>query len=92
MNQQQNTQPEKVASPTGSSGMTVGTILYLVFSILIGILYCYGAARLSYNKYGSIGWAIIAFIFAPFYYPIYGIFLSTPVSTGILGAARRLKR
>jgi hypothetical protein len=45
-------------------------------SILFYILYSYGAAKLSYDKFGSIGWAVLNFFFAVFYYPYYAIFLS----------------
>ena len=81
------TQPSEQPKPNGMPPMAIITT---VVSITIGVLYSYGAARLSYNKYGSIGWAIIAFIFAPIYYPFYGVFLSTPVSTGLLGG-RKMK-
>jgi hypothetical protein len=86
------TQPmEQPKEQPKSNGMSTMAILTTVVSITIGVLYSYGAARLSYNKYGSVGWAILAFIFAPLYYPFYGVFLSTPVSSGIFGSARKMK-
>jgi hypothetical protein len=42
-----------------------------VVSILFSIIVAYGAAKLSYDKYGSFGWALLAFIFAPVYYVYY---------------------
>ena len=58
-------------------------------SILFYILYSYGAAKLSYDKFGSIGWAILDFIFAVFYYPYYAIFLSGPQQQSAIGGRRR---
>jgi hypothetical protein len=46
-----------------------------------------GAAQLSYAKYGSVGWAILDFFFAAFYYPFYAFFLNTPTAT--MGGRRR---
>lgn len=66
------------SSPKQSTGMSVMSIIYSVISAIIGITYCYGAARLSYTKYGSIPWAIVDFIFAPIYYPFYAVFLHNP--------------
>jgi hypothetical protein len=40
-----------------------------------------GAAYLSYQKFGSMLWAVVDFIFAYFYYPYYAFFLaSTPTA------------
>ncbi len=49
-------------------------------SLLFLLIFSYGAAKLSYDKYQSIGWAILNFFFATFYYPYYAIFLSGPQS------------
>ena len=49
-------------------------------SFLFLLIFSYGAAKLSYDKFGSIGWAILDFFFATFYYPYYAIFLSGPQS------------
>ena len=71
-----NTNPEIVTYGLVSSA--------LVF--IFGFLYCYGAARLSYNynlytnnKEFAILWAILCFFFPATYYPFYAIFLD-PVS------------
>jgi hypothetical protein len=58
-----------------------------IASILFYIVFGYGAAKLSYDKFGSVGWAILDFIFATFYYPYYAIFLSGPTSS--FGGRRR---
>lgn len=50
-----------------------------------------GAASLSYAKYGSIGWAILDFFFAVFYYPFYAFFLNTPTATMTGGRRRMMK-
>lgn len=78
----------KTPEPIGWSSMLNGmsyvtlalpTIFYLAFS--------YGAAKLSYDKYRSIGWAIVAFIFSTFYYPYYALVLNAP-SALVVGAFR----
>jgi hypothetical protein len=72
------------------TGWTPTGIAYTAVSVILGVLYFYGAAKLSYSKYGSILWAILAFIFAPFYYPFYAIFLHT-TPTCLIGGVRRMK-
>ena len=72
------------------SSIDATTIVGLVIGFLIFALYGGGAAKLSYDKYGSIGWAMLAFIFAPVYYPIYAYFISSR-STVLIGGIRRLK-
>jgi hypothetical protein len=73
-----------------AAGATVG-LLFFVF----GIIYCYGAAKLSYNYNMSIGnggsafmWAFICYFFAAIYYPYYAIVLN-PVSPVMSGGRRR---
>lgn len=85
-----NTNPTNPTSTTSSSSMSVGSIVGLIFGILAVAVYHGGAAKMSYDRYGSIGWAILAFIFAPLYYPVYGYFISTK-STGLMSAGRRMK-
>ena len=82
---------------TKKAALTIGgatgglAIAILVINVLIGLIYCYGAARLSYNTFGSMGWAVVAFLFAPLYYPYYGIFVSQPAPppSGIFGGRSR---
>jgi hypothetical protein len=61
-----------------------------VFGFLFMVIWHYGAASLSYAKYGSIGWAILDFFFATFYYPYYALVLNTPTPT-MMGGRRKLK-
>ncbi len=61
-----------------------------IFSFLFFIAFSYGAAKLSYDKFGNIWWAILDFFFASLYYPYYAIFLNTPQqSSSIFGGRRR---
>ena len=75
----------------GGVGVTLSMSLGLIFSIV----FAYGAAKLSYDKFKSVGWAVLAFIFSGFYYPYYALFvnsavpISTPPPMGMLGARRR---
>jgi hypothetical protein len=60
-----------------------------IASFLFYIAFSYGAAKLSYDKFQSVGWAILNFIFAAFYYPYYAIFLSGPSGSSFGGRRRR---
>ena len=65
-------------------------IMVIVISLLPAFFFCYGAAKLSFAKYGSYGWSILDFFFAGLYYPFYAWFLNTPPApTGLLGGRRR---
>jgi hypothetical protein len=73
-----------------AAGATVG-LLFLVF----GFIYCYGAAKLSYNYNMSIGnggsafmWAFLCYFFAAIYYPYYAIMLN-PIGSVMSGGRRR---
>lgn len=72
--------PPMPQPPQPSSGMTAALIIPVIIGTVIGLVVAAGAAKLSYDKYGSLGWAILAFIFSPFYYPFYAFFVSTRVS------------
>ena len=61
-----------------------------VLGFLIMFLWHFGAASLSYAKYGSVGWAILDFFFATIYYPYYALVLNTPAPT-MMGGRRKLK-
>ena len=65
---------------------------WVVFWAIVGIIpwfvFAYGAAKLSYNKFGSVGWSILDFIFPGFYYPYYAFFLDTSSPT-LFGGRRR---
>jgi hypothetical protein len=62
-----------------------------ISSIVFIILFHFGAAYLSYQKYGSILWSILNFFFAGFYYPFYAFFLAKDPgpSMGMVGGRRR---
>jgi hypothetical protein len=75
---------------TDSSAAGLG-IVSMIFTIIFLFVWHLGAASLSYAKYGSIGWAILDFFFATFYYPFYAFFLNTPAPTGMMGGRRRHK-
>ncbi len=63
-----------------------------ILSILPSILFSLGAAKLSYDRFRSFGWALLAFLFSAIYYPYYAFFVSGPAvtaPTGLIGAARR---
>jgi hypothetical protein len=63
-----------------------------IFSIIFFLAFHIGAGYLSYQKYGSIMWAILDFIFAYFYYPYYAFFLAKDVPPQTLFGGRKLKR
>jgi hypothetical protein len=84
---QQPGQPTVAYNSTGGGGV-VGSIFGLLGMLLV-FLYSFGAAKLSYDKYQSIGWAIFNFFFATFYYPYYAIFLSGPSGSTLGGRRRR---
>jgi len=81
--------PESDNTDTAKAAGAVG-IVAGVFGFLFMVIWHYGAASLSYAKYGSIGWAILDFFFATFYYPYYALVLNTPTPT-MMGGRRKLK-
>jgi len=78
------------AAPTPVSWGTFITTLLTVFlvPIIFGLLFAYGAAKLSFDKYGSFGWALLDFVFPMFYYPFYAVVLNKPTAPSIMGAMR----
>ena len=80
---------EKVVTSVVSSTISTGLIvLWVLVGAIPWFVFSYGAAKLSYSKFGSVGWSILAFIFSTFYYPYYAYFLDTS-STNIFGGRRR---
>ena len=75
---------------TTTTVMSTGAIVSLVFVAIWYFVWNLGAASLSYAKYGSIGWAILDFFFAPLYYPYYALVLNTPTAA-VMGGRRRTK-
>jgi hypothetical protein len=59
-----------------------------ILGTLLAIIFHAGAAKLSYDRNGSIIWAIVAFVFGTFYYPYYAFFVSG--SAPMMGG-RRMK-
>jgi hypothetical protein len=51
---------------------------YFLFLVIYMILFHVGAGVLSYRKYGSMGWAVLAGLFAYFYYPYYALTATSP--------------
>ncbi len=82
--------------PTDKSWGSIGDWLYAALTAtgIFGIIFHVGAGYLSYQKYGSILWAILDTIFAFIYYPYYAYFLAKePVPTpGIFTGGRRVPR
>lgn len=58
---------------------TVQLVIAIFIFIMPMLIFNFGAAKLSYDKYGSIGYSILDFIFSTFYYPYYAFFLNEPV-------------
>ena len=81
--------PESKETPKDTKvEMSPWAIVSLVFGIIVGLVWHLGAASLSYAKYGSIGWAILDFFFATFYYPYYALVLNTPSTPSMFGGRR----
>jgi len=84
--------PESKETPKDTKvEMSPWAIVSLVFGIIVGLVWHLGAASLSYAKYGSIGWAILDFFFASFYYPFYALVLNTPSTPTTMFGGRRLR-
>jgi hypothetical protein len=67
-------------------GLALLPLLFLLF-------FHFGAGYLSYQKYGSMMWAVVDFIFAYFYYPYYAFFLAkdpSPQPMGMIGGMAKL--
>ena len=84
-------------APPAKPATTVTSSLFGGFEALLGLIFflflllgpSLAAAKLSYDKYQSIGWAILDFFFAVFYIPYYAFFLNTPSSPAMGGRKRR---
>jgi hypothetical protein len=87
------TQPQETKpNQKQTDRVPVSTVIWFVISLIPSIIFAAGAAKLSYDRFQSIGWAIIAFIFSPIYYMYYALFVSTPVTPTMIAAARRAWR
>jgi hypothetical protein len=78
--------------PASSSSSYSITWIYSIsgiLSILMWLVFSYGAAKLSYDKYRSIAWAVLDFFFSYFYYPYYALVLNSPAQVMVAAARRR---
>jgi uncharacterized protein (DUF486 family) len=64
-------------------------MIFASFGGFFAFLLHVAAAKLSYDKYQSVGWAILDFIFGSVYIPYYAFFLNTPTQQSTFGARRR---
>jgi hypothetical protein len=73
-------EPKKAADPKTEKEMEpVMMALVSISAILSGLFYLvfsYGAAKLSYDRFQNMGWAVLNFLFPMFYYPYHALFLS----------------
>jgi len=78
-------------SPSSSSNTAVNatTAFIASFGGFWGLLLHAAAAKLSYDRYQSIGWAILAFIFGSLYIPYYAFFLSSPAPVPMMSGGGR---
>jgi len=84
------TQPTATPSTTQpASFWSVVTIVLGSFGGVFAFLLHAAAAKLSYDKYQSVGWAILDFIFGSVYIPYYAFFLNTPSSQPSMGGRAR---
>lgn len=78
-----------VAPSAMSSLFSIPAIVWTILGSLMSLLIALGAGKLSYDKYGSYAWALVATVFAPVYYPYYAYFVSTSSVTTMFGGKRR---
>jgi hypothetical protein len=77
----------KAAAPV--SFIVWATSVSGILTIIFWLVFSYGAAKLSYDKYRSIGWAILDFFFSYYYYPYYALVLNSPTQAMIAAGRRR---
>lgn len=88
---------ENTASSAAGTAVVAGSSLYMILLVLLGsiplLIFHYGAAKLSFDTYGSYLWAFVDFLFPYLYYPFYAIVLKSSVSVGsspaVFGGRRR---
>lgn len=81
------TTPTTATQP--ASFWTVVTLILSSFGGVFAFLLHAAAAKLSYDKYQSVGWAILDFFFGSIYIPYYAFVLNTPTQTSTFGGRRR---
>lgn len=67
------------------------TIVSIVLVLIFTLIYSLGAAKLSYDHFQSVLWGVLAFIFAPIYYPFYAFMYSSPATPSMFGGRKRSK-
>lgn len=72
---------EEKTTPTSSSVSSMVGVIALIPAIF-ALLFHLGAATLSYKRNQSIGWAILHFFFAVFYYPYFAFTQPSDASAG----------
>jgi uncharacterized RDD family membrane protein YckC len=82
---------EAVLPTTGWGALMSG---FAIIPLVLFLAFHFGAGYLSYQKYGSFGWAFLDFIFAYFYYPYYAFFLAKDPgpSMGMIGGRKSLAK
>lgn len=71
--------------------MGVLSIVYIVVVLIFVLIYSLGAAKLSYDHFQSVLWGVVAFLFAPIYYPYYAFMYSSPAAPSMFGGRKRSK-
>ncbi len=85
-----NTVPTETTETKTTTTMGPLAIVGAIVGFIPLFIWHLGAASLSYAKYGSVGWALLDFFFAVFYYPFYALVLNTPTAP-VMGGRRRMK-
>jgi hypothetical protein len=85
-------QPAEAPKATASVSIKPEHITYGLLGSLPMIIFSLGAAKLSYDRFQSFGWAILAFIFSGIYYPYYAFFISTAAPPAMVMAGRRMHK
>lgn len=93
---------EKTATPASWMAGTTITAIAIIPAIF-ALVFHLGAAYMSYQRNQSVGWAIVSFFLAIFYYPYYAFTQAgkpaetpaateTPLMPAVQSAGRRLKK
>lgn len=88
-------QEGKTATLDLGSGTSMVLGSFALIPALFALVFALGASYLSYQKYGSAGWAILDFFFPYIYYPYYAFVVSrepTPVPATMFGGKRNLAK
>lgn len=86
------TQTAEAPKVSASVSIKPEHVTYGLLGSLPMILFSLGAAKLSYDRFQSFGWAILAFIFSGIYYPYYAFFISTAAPPAMVMAGRRMHK